>query len=346
VILFVSSEVGGLVIPKVSVIIPTKNGGTQLREVVEQVLNQKTLFSFDLTIIDSGSSDGVIQDLSKMGRSEIKIISIEPEEFGHGRTRNQAIALTQGEYIAVITQDATPSSTTWLQNLVNIIEIDPKIAGVFGRHLPYPDADIFTQRDFQMHFDSFRAEPVVCLADQEKYKADEHYRQKLHFFSDNNALLRRSVWMRIPYPDVSYAEDQQWAKLIIEAGWKKGYSDEGAVYHSHNYTFFDLFRRAIDESKAMQKYFDYKLSPTLRSVLKSWLGLSFMDTKYVLSLKKRLRTNIVALFSQYLKNLLKPLGHHIGSKGLELPEFLMRFFSYDYRLRVGKRKGGTVAPIK
>ena len=74
--LFVSSEVGGLVIPKVSVIIPTKNGGTQLREVVEQVLNQKTLFSFDLTIIDSGSSDGVIQDLSKMGRSEIKIISI------------------------------------------------------------------------------------------------------------------------------------------------------------------------------------------------------------------------------------------------------------------------------
>jgi rhamnosyltransferase len=154
------------------------------------------------------------------------------------------------------------------------------------------------------------------------------------------------AWEEIPYPDVSFAEDQQWAKLVVEAGWKKGYSDEGAVYHSHNYTLLDLFRRSIDESRAMKKYFDYKLSPTLKSVLRSWVGFSVQDTKYVLSLKNNMAGNLLSLFSQYVRNLLKPLGHHIGSKYLEMPLFLVRFLSYDYRLRIGKRKGGGVESIR
>jgi rhamnosyltransferase len=154
------------------------------------------------------------------------------------------------------------------------------------------------------------------------------------------------AWEEIPYPDVSFAEDQQWAKLVVEAGWKKGYSDEGAVYHSHNYTLLDLFRRSIDESRAMKKYFDYKLSPTLKSVLRSWVGFSVQDTKYVLSLKNNVAGNLLYLFSQYVRNLLKPLGHHIGSKYLEMPLFLVRFLSYDYRLRIGKRKGGGVESIR
>ena len=329
-----------------SVIIPTKNGGGLLRRVVDEVLNQKTDFDYDLTIIDSGSTDGVIDAISKLGNSKIQIIEISSEEFGHGRTRNQAIAQTTGQYIAVITQDATPASDYWLQNLVRDIERDSRIAGVFGRHLTYPEADIFTKRDFQMHFDSFLEEPVVWLEDKKRYQENQGYRQKLHFFSDNNALLRRLAWKEIPYPDVSFAEDQQWAKLVIEAGWKKGYSDEGAVYHSHNYTLLDLFRRSIDESRAMKKYFDYRLSPSLKSVLRSWVGFSVQDTRYVLSLKNNVARNLVSLFSQYLRNLLKPLGHHIGSKYLEMPLFLVRFLSYDYRLRIGKREGGGVEPIR
>ncbi len=329
-----------------SVIIPTKNGGGLLRRVVDEVLNQKTDFDYDLTIIDSGSTDGVIDAISKLGNSKIQIIKISSEEFGHGRTRNQAIAQTTGQYIAVITQDATPASDYWLQNLVRDIEQDSQIAGVFGKHLTYPEADIFTKRDFQMHFDSFLEEPVVWLEDKRRYQEDQGYRQKLHFFSDNNALLRRLAWEEIPYPDVSFAEDQQWAKLVVEAGWKKGYSDEGAVYHSHNYTLLDLFRRSIDESRAMKKYFDYKLSPTLKSVLRSWVGFSVQDTKYVLSLKNNVAGNLLYLFSQYVRNLLKPLGHHIGSKYLEMPLFLVRFLSYDYRLRIGKRKGGGVESIR
>ncbi len=326
--------------PKVSVIIPSKNGGHLLTEVVEEVLSQNCDFSFELTIIDSGSSDGVIEEIAKLEDSRLHVIEIPSGEFGHGRTRNQAVGQTKGDFVAVITQDAKPSSNSWLQSLVNSMEQDSQIAGVFGRHLPYPEADIFTKRDFQKHFDGFREEPVVWLEDKARYDTDVHYRQKLHFFSDNNAMLRRSVWEQIPYPDVSFAEDQQWAKLIIEAGWKKAYSDEGAVFHSHNYTLMDLFRRSIDESRAMKQYFNYSLSPSIMSVLRSWVGFSVQDSKYVLRLKTGLVRNLVPLISQYVRNLLKPLGHHIGSKYSKMPIRLVRFLSYDYRLKIGKRKGG------
>jgi rhamnosyltransferase len=154
------------------------------------------------------------------------------------------------------------------------------------------------------------------------------------------------TWEQIPYPEVSFAEDQQWAKLVIEAGWKKGYSDTGLVFHSHNYRLIDLFRRSIDESRAMKEYFNYQLSPSLRSALKSWVGFSIRDTKYVLSFKKGLAKNLIPLLSQYFRNLLKPLGHHIGNNYSEMPLGLVRFLSYDYRLRIGKRQGGGVAKSK
>ena len=331
---------------KVSVVIPTKNGGGVLKNVIDVVLGQITNFEFDLTIIDSGSTDGVIQEVASMNDSRIQIIKIASEEFGHGRTRNHAISQTSGQYIAMITQDATPSSNSWLQNLVIDIESDERIAGVFGRHLPYPQADIFTKRDFQMHFDSFRQEPLVWLQDKDRYQADDHYRQKLHFFSDNNALLRRSIWEQIPYPEVSFAEDQQWAKLVIEAGWRKKYSDEGSVFHSHNYRLIDLFRRSIDESRAMKEYFNYQLSPNLKNVLKSWVGFSIRDTKYVFHRKRSVPKNLLPLLSQYVRNFLKPLGHHIGNRYSEMPQGLVQFLSYDYRLRIGKRQGGGVAKSK
>ncbi len=327
--------------PKVSVVIPTKNGGKLLESVVEEILGQVCDFDFDLTIIDSESTDGVIERISEWNNSKIQILRIASTEFGHGRTRNQAVAKTSGELVAVITQDAKPASNSWLQNMVEAIEADGHIAGVFGRHVPYPEADIFTKRDLERHFNSFLSEPVVWKDDPIRYEADEQYRQKLHFFSNNNALLRRSVWEKIPYPDVSFAEDQQWAKLIIEAGWKKGYSHEGAVFHSHDYKLIDLFRRSIDESRALKKHFNYTLSPSFGGVFRSWLGFSAQDTKYVFALRGIGVKKALSLISQYVRNFLKPLGHHMGGRFLEMPLGIEQFLSYDYRLRVGKRRGGN-----
>ena len=148
-------------------------------------------------------------------------MEISPSEFGHGKTRNLAVSQTTGEYAVLITHDALPYNLHWLAAMVALADSDPRIAGVFGRHCAYPEASPYTKRDLDGHFGNFAGQPVVWLDDKARYDRDEPYRQRLHFFSDNNALVRRSVWEQIPYPDVDFAEDQIWAQQIIEAGWKR-----------------------------------------------------------------------------------------------------------------------------
>ena len=40
---------------------------------------------------------------------------------------------------------------------------------------------------------------------------------------------------KISFPDVSFAEDQIWAKTIIEAGFKKAFARNSLVKHSHGF---------------------------------------------------------------------------------------------------------------
>ena len=75
---------------KVSVVIPTKNAGPQLRSVLDAVINQQTDWPFEVLVIDSGSTDGTV-DLVKL-YSSVRLIEISASEFEHSKTRNFAIA--------------------------------------------------------------------------------------------------------------------------------------------------------------------------------------------------------------------------------------------------------------
>ena len=49
-----------------------------------------------------------------------------------------------------------------------------------------------------MHYSDFKNFPMGSLDDPERYAADEGYRQMLLLFSNNNALIRRTIWDKIP----------------------------------------------------------------------------------------------------------------------------------------------------
>ena len=97
-------------------------------------------------------------------------------------------------------------------------------------------------------------------------------RQYLAFFSDNNSCLRRSVWEQIPYDDVDYAEDQFWARKILEAGYGKVYCPFAGVYHSHNYPLTSYGKRYYDDFKAMYRVYGMVLCPTAKAFRRGLLG--------------------------------------------------------------------------
>jgi len=314
---------------KASVIIPTKNPGGVFRPVLESVLNQLTDWPFEVVVIDSGSKDGTVEFVRS--KTNVKLIEILAHEFGHGRSRNYAIANSVGEYAAVITHDAQPVDYHWLQCLVDMAESDARIAGVFGKHVAYPQASVFTRRELELHFSAFKEAPIVHLEDSKRYAEDVGYRQFLHFFSDNNALLRRSVWETIPYPDVDFAEDQSWAKSVIEAGYYKAYSDTGAVYHSHDYTLFERLQRSFDESYAFKRFFGYVLCSDFISMFKSFMALSRRDVRYARSIGMLRRTPFQVVHA-VMDNGMRFLGHYLGSRGEKIPRFLREQISRDKKL--------------
>ena len=316
---------------KASVIIPTKNPGAIFERVLEAVLGQRTTFGFEVVVIDSGSTDGTLEFVRRQRDSRLRLIEVPAASFGHGRTRNYAISLSRGDFAAMLTHDALPASSAWLENLVACVDKSPLIAGVFGRHLAHDSASPFTVRDLNCHFSQFSHELVVRIEDRGRYESELGYRQWLHFFSDNNALIRRSVWERIPYPDVNFAEDQLWAKLILEAGFEKAYAPEAVVFHSHEFGAFETLQRSFDESRAFRVHFGYRLCPSLTGALRSIAGLCVQDLRFAFSegLLWR-RPSLVA--RTVLCDAMRVGGHFLGDNSARVPGFLQRVLSRDGRI--------------
>ena len=313
---------------KASVIIPTKNPGPIFTEVLDAVRAQETDWPFEIIIVDSGSTDGTIEFIKKI--PEIKLIEIPPAEFGHGRTRNLAISKAQGEFCALLTHDACPVDSRWLAKLVAAVAQAPDIAGAFGPHLAYPRHNAFTKRDLDNHFATFGHLPAVLSRDidPERYKNDQGWRQLLHFYSDNNSCLRRSAWQEIPYPDVEFAEDQIWALKVIEAGWKRAYAPDAAVFHSHEYRVLEQLQRAFDESLAFRILFGYRLGESpLRAFRSAW-RLSRADWRWG-------RSHGVSL-GQVLRRVCNDIavvaGHSLGGRADWLPDGVKIRLSRDKKL--------------
>lgn len=321
-------------VKKASVIIPTKNPGGILRSVLSAVCNQKVPFEFDVLVIDSGSTDGTVEFVRQFGDERVRLYEIAPEQFGHGKTRNLGVSLTEGEFAVLITHDALPASDGWLAAMVAPADQDSEVAGVFGRHLAYPDASPFTKRDLERHFAHFESTPVVRLDDRARYERDPGYRQFLHFFSDNNALIRRSVWQEFPYPDVDFAEDQIWAETVIKKGWKKAYSHEGAVYHSHDFPLFEYLQRSFDEAYALFRLFSYTLVPSLYRLFRSWAAATLLDSRYAWG-QGLFRRDPLAVLSMPFRNLMRVSGHYLGSRAERLPAGLRHRLSRDRRMMAG-----------
>lgn len=317
--------------PEVSVVIPVKNAVRIIGRVLEAVTAQATPWPYEVIVIDSGSTDGTLQVIR--GFESVRLIEIPPAEFGHGRTRNMGVRIAEGRYVALLTHDAIPADESWLVKLVQPLQDDERVAGVFGRHVAHDNASLCTQRDLDLHFAGLReAGELLWMEDEQRYRDDVGYRQLLHFYSDNNSCLRKSVWERLPYPDVDFAEDQLWAKAIIEGGYRKAYAYDAVVKHSHDFQPWETLQRSFDESKAFRNHFGYQLGGRLRDALRNGLAGARSDYRYV---RSRPEGSLSQAWVAAGNQLAKHVGHWLGARSARIPNWLQRSISLDMKLKYG-----------
>src|SRR5690349_5824760 len=117
---------------RVPIVIPTRNAGRALEEVLAAIAAQDGPFQAEIIAIDSGSTDGTVATLKRHGA---RVLSVPPGLFNHGQTRNEALAHTEGQCAVLLVQDAVPATRGWLSALVQPLFDDPSIAGTFARQV-------------------------------------------------------------------------------------------------------------------------------------------------------------------------------------------------------------------
>jgi rhamnosyltransferase len=289
----------------VTIVIPVKNGADTLESVLEAVFAQKTKYQYEVVCVDSGSSDGSLEIIKKYS---CRLFQIKTEEFGHGRTRNFGASQGTGEFIVFLTQDALPASERWLDSFVDAMKTDDKNAGGFGIHYPYPDCNLLDKIMLRNHFRNFGDTTTVFeIEDEERYQTDDGYRGFLSFFSDNNSCLRRSVWEQYPYEDVDFAEDQIWARTVLEHGYRKVYVPDAPVYHSHNFKLTSYLGRCFDEYRALYQINGYKIAETRKQVLRGTLQGIRSDAQMIrcehIGRREKLKWILYACWRNYCKYL-------------------------------------------
>jgi glycosyltransferase involved in cell wall biosynthesis len=101
--------------PEVSVIIPTYNRRAMVREAVDSVLAQ-TAASFELIVVDDGSSDGTTDDLARLSAKCSKTIRIDRiANRGPAASRNHGVAIARAPLLAFLDSDDlwAPDKLAW-----------------------------------------------------------------------------------------------------------------------------------------------------------------------------------------------------------------------------------------
>jgi rhamnosyltransferase len=227
----------------VSIVIPTLNGGDDLRRCLEQIAAQDFSGRHEVVVVDSGSSDGSASLARSLGAV---VCEIARNEFNHGRARNMGAAIARGEMLVFTSQDACPDDDHWLSALVTPLRRDSGLAGVYGRQLPHADA-----RPAQRYFLDFLygSEPREQSAD-----GPAELSMETTLFSNVNSAMPRGLWGRFPFAeDIVMSEDQEWSARVLLAGLRLRYVPEARVRHSHIYTLRSAFRRFFDSGASASR---------------------------------------------------------------------------------------------
>jgi rhamnosyltransferase len=256
-----------------SVVIPTWNGGPRFVELLAALARQDVDGGFQLVVVDSGSGDGTAQAAERAGAL---VLRIPQSEFQHGRTRNRAIAASSGAIVCLLTQDAVPLDAGYLRALASAYE-DPRVDAAYARQFPRPDCDpILAER--LRRWSATRTERVLqqlvpgdAGASRARYDALAPL-ERLHACAFDNVAssVRRSSWMRTPFPELPFGEDVGFAKALLLAGGTIAFEPAARVEHSHRIDMLREFKRLYCDHRNLHAVFGLRQVPTWRSVREGW----------------------------------------------------------------------------
>jgi rhamnosyltransferase len=285
-----------------TIIIPTRNNpGDRLELVLDKIFTQD-FKSFEVIVIDSGSTD---LTYNLVRGYPIRFVKIKPSEFGHGKTRNYGAELAKGKYIIYLTADAIPKNNSWLTEMIKPFS-DNKVAAIYGRQLPKEEENILDK----LHY-------AVFYGHEEIEWTAGSYTIGDNIFSDVCSALRKELISVIPYKkDIIVSEDHEWANRILQKGYKVIYQPKAEVIHSHSFNFPSLFKKCFDIGVSYKYITNFNSNI---SFIKKATKLFIKEVTYLNKIKKP-----YLILNALGRGLVKAIAINLGKNESIFPNYIKR----------------------
>lgn len=289
----------------VSVVIPTFNAQHDIGKLLDSII-QQTVHVDTICIIDSTSTDETVSICESYG---IHPMLIPQCEFDHGGTRKLAIQTLNTDVVVLFTQDAVLSSHDALKNIISMFS-NPDVAAVCGRQLPRSRNGLVSKHLREYNYPDTSS--VRSIDDIETYGI------KTIFLSDSFSAYRMDDLKGIGLfkENVLFGEDSIACAEFILKGKKVAYAANAAVYHSHDYTLIEEFKR----------YFDVGAFHAMENdIFSQFPSVEGEGGKYVVSLTNYLLKNkgYFELIELPFRITSKYLGYKLGKNYQKLPNFII-----------------------
>lgn len=235
-----------------TVVVLTYNGERYLEAILDALDAQRIDGGFEVLVIDSGSQDRTLEIVR--ARDGVRLHEIPNSEFGHGRTRNLAAHLARGRVVVYLTHDAVPAHDRWLYEILKPFDLDDRVVAVMGKQVARPGCFPLLKYEIASVFSGFGPDFGTTLFYEDDFVDSDAVRNAVTFYSDVNSAARRDILTgRVPYRDVSYAEDQLLGRDVVAAGLVKAYAPRAAVVHSNDLTLAEYDDRMADETLGLRE---------------------------------------------------------------------------------------------
>jgi rhamnosyltransferase len=304
---------------RIPIVIPTRNAGPVLAEVLEAIAAQEGPFQPEVIAIDSDSSDGTLECLKQ---HRARILSVRSGTFNHGETRNEALTHARGEFAVLLVQDAVPASKGWLASLVEPMHGDSSIAGTFARQLPAVRASRITTHYLTQWIAGREDSRVVGpLTAESLARMSPSERHAVCAFDNVCSCIRLSAWDAHRFAATPIAEDLQWARDVLLAGYKLAYVPGATVWHSHERSIAYELQRTYLVHQRLESIFGLATVPTIGSLLRAMATTIPANARIAAQEPSHA---IRAMLRGAALGVAQPLGQYLGARSVREGRELLR----------------------
>ncbi len=208
----------------ISIIVPAKDAAQNIEHCLRACQQQKIDTSFEVILVDDGSTDETAEIGEKLG-----VRVIRQANAGPAAARNTGAQAATGEILAFTDADCIPSPE-WLKHLIQPFA-NPEIVGAKGTYKTDQSQLVprFVQQEYGFKY--------LRMARQER----------IDFIDTYSAAYRRAVFLENGGFDSAFAvpsvEDQELSFRLARKGYQLVFVPKAEVFHIHDVNFKEYGQR-------------------------------------------------------------------------------------------------------